>query len=108
MLTFFSFKRFRGGRFEMNDSVMEKKLNEKLSFIYAYLLKMGASKEDAEDIIQDTAYKFLLYIDSMNIKNIESWLFRVAIIGVVVTGTPSELKAYQNLQEIRGATIDKY
>ncbi|WP_226671119.1 RNA polymerase sigma factor [Metabacillus litoralis] len=63
----------------MNDSMMGKKLNEILKFVYAYLLKMGASKEDAEDIIQDTAYKFLQYMDSVKITNIQSWLFRVAV-----------------------------
>lgn len=63
----------------MNDSMMGKKLNEVLKFVYSYLLKMGASKEDAEDIIQDTAYKFLQYIDSVGISNVQSWLFRVAI-----------------------------
>ncbi|MBM7587299.1 RNA polymerase sigma-70 factor (ECF subfamily) [Bacillus pakistanensis] len=63
----------------MNDSMMGKKLNKKLKFVYSYLVKMGASKEDAEDIIQETAYKFLQYIDSIRIDHIQSWLFRVAI-----------------------------
>nr|WP_106782004.1 RNA polymerase sigma factor [Lysinibacillus timonensis] len=63
----------------MNDSMMGKKLNEILKFVYSYLIKMGASKEDAEDIIQDTAYKFLQYIDSFQIDNIQGWLFRVAV-----------------------------
>ncbi|WP_268807952.1 RNA polymerase sigma factor, partial [Lysinibacillus parviboronicapiens] len=63
----------------MNDAIMVKKLNEILKFVYAYLIKMGASKEDAEDIIQDTAYKFLQYIDSVQFDNIQSWLFRVAV-----------------------------
>ena len=63
----------------MNDYKMGKKLNEILRFVYSYLIKMGASKEDAEDIIQDTAYKFLQYIDSVEIDNIQSWLFRVAV-----------------------------
>ncbi|UFT99335.1 RNA polymerase sigma factor [Radiobacillus kanasensis] len=63
----------------MNDSMMGIKLNEILKFVYSYLLKMGASKEDAEDIIQDTAYKFLQYMDSIKVTNIKSWLFRVAV-----------------------------
>jgi len=63
----------------MNDSMMGEKLKEVLGFVYSYLIKMGASKEDAEDIIQDTAYKFLIYIDSIDIVNIQSWLFRVAV-----------------------------
>ncbi|MCG7344861.1 sigma-70 family RNA polymerase sigma factor [Sporosarcina sp. ACRSL] len=63
----------------MNDSMMGEKLNEILKFVYSYLIKMGASKEDAEDIIQDTAYKFLQYIDSVQFNNTQSWLFRVAV-----------------------------
>lgn len=63
----------------MNDSMIVQKLNEILKIVYAYLIKMGASKEDAEDIIQDTAYKFLQYIDSVQLDNIQSWLFKVAV-----------------------------
>lgn len=63
----------------MNDYLLGKKLNEKLKFVYSYLIKMGASKEDAEDTIQETAYKFLQYIDSVKINNLQSWLFKVAI-----------------------------
>lgn len=43
----------------MDDYLLGKKLNEKLKFVYSYLIKMGATKEDAEDTIQETAYKFL-------------------------------------------------
>lgn len=63
----------------MDVSVMEQKLYEYLQVVNTYLLKMGASKEDAEDIVQDTAYKFILYIDSIEPDHVKSWLFRVAI-----------------------------
>lgn len=65
----------------MSDTMMDQKLYEYLKIVKSYLMKMGASKEDAEDIVQDTAYKFILYIDSINHKNVESWLFRVAVNG---------------------------
>lgn len=52
----------------MNDSMMGKKLNEVLKFVYSYLLKMGASKEDAEDIIQD------MHINSYNILILSEFL----------------------------------
>lgn len=65
----------------MDDSMMDQKLYEYLKIVKSYLMKMGASKEDAEDIVQDTAYKFILYIDSISHKNVESWLFRVAVNG---------------------------
>lgn len=65
----------------MGDSLMDQKLVDYLKIVKSYLMKMGASKEDAEDIVQDTAYKFILYIDSISQKNVESWLFRVAVNG---------------------------
>lgn len=65
----------------MNDSMMEQKLYECLQKVKAYLMKIGASKEDAEDVVQETAYKFILYIDSISHINVESWLFRVSVNG---------------------------
>jgi len=65
----------------MSDTLMDQKLYDYLKIVKNYLIKMGASKEDAEDIAQDTAYKFILYIDSISHKNVESWLFRVAVNG---------------------------
>ncbi|AEH48010.1 RNA polymerase sigma factor [Parageobacillus thermoglucosidasius] len=63
----------------MNDFELGEKLHEQLERVKVYLLKMGASLQDAEDITQETAYKFLTYIDSVNIENVESWLFRVSV-----------------------------
>jgi RNA polymerase sigma-70 factor (ECF subfamily) len=63
----------------MNDLEFGEKLHEQLRKIKVHLIKMGASIQDSEDIIQDTAYKFLICIDSMKINQVESWLFRVAI-----------------------------
>ncbi|WP_341963596.1 RNA polymerase sigma factor (plasmid) [Planococcus maritimus] len=65
----------------MDDTLMDQKLYDYLKIVKNYLMKMGASKEDAEDIVQDTAYKFILYIDSISHKNVEGWLFRVAVNG---------------------------
>ncbi|WP_341963475.1 RNA polymerase sigma factor (plasmid) [Planococcus maritimus] len=65
----------------MDDILMDQKLYDYLKIVKNYLMKMGASKEDAEDIVQDTAYKFILYIDSISHKNVEGWLFRVAVNG---------------------------
>ncbi|MCW1927921.1 RNA polymerase sigma factor [Bhargavaea beijingensis] len=54
-------------------------LSTKLEKVYKTLRKMGANKEDAEDIIQETAYRFILYIDGIDINYSEAWLHRVAI-----------------------------
>jgi DNA-directed RNA polymerase specialized sigma24 family protein len=55
----------------MNDFELGEKLHKQLERVKVYLLKMGASLQDAEDVTQETAYKFLTYIDSVNIENVE-------------------------------------
>ena len=54
-------------------------LQEKTAIIFKYLIKNGANPRDAEDIIQEALYKFILYIDSVDPDKAYSWLFRVAI-----------------------------
>jgi RNA polymerase sigma factor (sigma-70 family) len=54
-------------------------LNTELNVVYRYLLKIGVPKTDAEDIVQETAYKYLLYYDSIRSTKIRSWLIRVAL-----------------------------
>jgi RNA polymerase sigma-70 factor (ECF subfamily) len=54
-------------------------LEEKTEIIFKYLIKIGASPLEAEDIIQDACYKLLLYMDSIDPNKAYSWLFRVAI-----------------------------
>lgn len=62
----------------MNDT-FGKKLQQKLHPVYLTLIKMGASKEDAEDISQETAVQFLQYIDGIDINLAQAWFYRVAI-----------------------------
>lgn len=62
----------------MNDA-FGKKLQQKLHLVYLTLIKMGVSKEDAEDITQETAIRFLQYIDGIEVQFAQAWLFRVAI-----------------------------
>ncbi|TKC14950.1 RNA polymerase sigma factor [Robertmurraya kyonggiensis] len=54
-------------------------LNEELNIVYRYLLKLGISKLDAEDAVQEAAYKYLLYYDSIKNAKIRGWLIRVAL-----------------------------
>lgn len=54
-------------------------LQEKSATIFKYLIKNGATPQDAEDIIQESIYKFIKYIDSIDPNKAYSWLFRVAI-----------------------------
>jgi RNA polymerase sigma factor (sigma-70 family) len=62
----------------MND-ITNNELNAELNIVYGYLRKLDIAKADAEDAVQEAAYKFLLYYDSIKISKIRSWLIRVAL-----------------------------
>ncbi|WP_240495861.1 sigma factor [Thermoanaerobacterium sp. PSU-2] len=63
----------------MKDERFEDFLIDKMAIIYKYLIKIGASYEDAEDIVQDTICKVVEYVDSINTDDIYPWLFKVSI-----------------------------
>jgi len=63
----------------MDDINKDDSLNLELNIVYKYLLKLGISHDDAQDIVQETAYKYLLYYDSIKTSNIRGWLIRVAL-----------------------------
>lgn len=54
-------------------------LQGKTNIIFKYLVKIGASKSDAEDTVQEAVYRLMLYIDSVDAAKAYSWLFRVAV-----------------------------
>lgn len=63
----------------MNNELINEIFKQKMNIIYRYLIKLGCSKEDADDIVQDTFYKALKYIDGIQTDKLSSWLFKVAI-----------------------------
>lgn len=63
----------------MKNGAIEDLLIDEAKLVYKYLLKMGASKEDAEDIMQDTLYRTIKNIDSIHADRVRAWLFKVAI-----------------------------
>lgn len=54
-------------------------IQNQMNKMHNYLIKIGASAEDAKDIVQETFYKSLLYADSIPSDKLASWLFKVAI-----------------------------
>lgn len=58
---------------------MEKLLQPKMAEIRRYLIRLGAGDADAEDIVQDTVYKALLYLDAIDERKFSAWLYKVAI-----------------------------
>lgn len=62
----------------MAKQLMNEFLQKAGAMLYRYLRKRGLTHEDAEDIVQDTCYKFLLYKDGIRSDIVMSWLYRVA------------------------------
>lgn len=50
-----------------------------MSLIYKYLISIGAAKEDAEDIVQETFIKTYENMDILIDGNIKAWMFKVSI-----------------------------
>lgn len=47
--------------------------------VFQLLLRKGARKEDAEDIIQNTFYKVYTLLDDLTDRTLRPWFFRVAL-----------------------------
>ncbi len=58
---------------------LEEILINEIKVVFKSLIKMGVTKEDAEDIVQNTLCKALNYIDSIDSRMARAWLFRVAL-----------------------------
>lgn len=63
----------------MDNPTLEKLVTDEMVIIFRYLMKIGASKEDAENLVQDTLYQAVKYSDSLYQDKIFSWLFKVTI-----------------------------
>lgn len=47
--------------------------------VFKYLLKMGATKEDAEDVVQEAIIKTIECLTTIQSENLRAWLFKVAL-----------------------------
>lgn len=56
-----------------------EELNSELNVVYKYLVKKGISHADAEDAVQEAAYKYLRFSDSIHASKVRSWLIRVSL-----------------------------
>ncbi|WP_175639425.1 RNA polymerase sigma factor [Metabacillus schmidteae] len=63
----------------MEETIKNEVLNRELNIVFRYLLKKGVPHLDAQDAVQETAYKYLKYSDSIRSTKVRSWLIRVAL-----------------------------
>lgn len=63
----------------MEEQARNNELNSELNIVFRYLIKKGVPRTDAEDAVQETAYKYLRFSDSIRTPKVRSWLIRVAL-----------------------------
>ncbi|QDP41160.1 RNA polymerase sigma factor [Radiobacillus deserti] len=63
----------------MKEPINSEELNKELRIVFHYLLKKGISHTDAQDAVQETAYKYLKYYHSIRSAKVRSWLMRVSL-----------------------------
>ncbi|SES63432.1 RNA polymerase sigma-70 factor, ECF subfamily [Oceanobacillus limi] len=63
----------------MDNRVLFEELNTELNIVYKYLVRKGIPHIDAEDAVQEAAYKYLKFFDSIQASKVRSWLIRVSL-----------------------------
>ncbi|GEM_PF-214327 len=63
----------------MDKDIVISLYKKQFNIICLYLVKCGCSISDAEDIVHDSFIKAIEYMDGVAIRNLSSWLFKVAI-----------------------------
>lgn len=63
----------------MEETFNNEVLNRELNIVFQYLVKKGVPHLDAQDAVQETAFKYLKYADSIRSSKVRSWLIRVAL-----------------------------
>lgn len=63
----------------MDNQLLLNLYKSEAKIIFGYLIKIGCTKEESEDIIQDSFVKAIQYMDGISKEKLSSWLFTVAI-----------------------------
>jgi RNA polymerase sigma factor (sigma-70 family) len=63
----------------MNYDVITQLYISQMSIICKYLIKVGCSKHEAEDIVQEAFTRAIQHMDGVKAESLRSWLFTVAI-----------------------------
>ncbi|HHW39367.1 MAG TPA: RNA polymerase sigma factor [Bacillales bacterium] len=61
------------------NNVWEQILLEHARIVFKYLIKIGATREDAEDITQETIMKTIECLGQIEPEKMRAWMFKVAI-----------------------------
>ena len=76
-LSYYYKQRKREGK--MDSQLLLDLYRRQSKIIFGYLIKNGCTKEESEDIIQESFVKAIQHMDGVSKEKLSSWLFKVAI-----------------------------
>lgn len=82
------------------DRQWERYLLNEAEIVFKYLLKIGATKEDAEDIVQETIMKTIECLSQINADKLRAWLFKVALHRYYTLYNKKKTQAFLTDEEI--------
>ncbi|MEK4227995.1 RNA polymerase sigma factor [Solibacillus sp. FSL H8-0538] len=68
--------------------------------VFKYLLKIGASKEDAEDVVQEAIMKTIECLHQIEVDKLRAWLFKVALHRYYTLYNKKKTVAYFSEEEL--------
>lgn len=74
--------------------------------VVRFLISKGATKEDAEDIIQNTFYKIYTMIDDLEEINLRPWFYRVAMNEFIDLKRKKHTKHLELSNELQEKLVD--
>lgn len=61
------------------DKTWEQYLLQEAHIVFKYLIKIGATKEDAEDVVQEAIIKTIECLTQVKTDKLRAWLFKVSL-----------------------------
>ena len=83
------------------DRQWERYLLNEAEIVFKYLIKIGATKEDAEDVVQETIMKTIECLSQINAEKLRAWLFKVALHRYYTLYNKRKTQTFLTDEEIR-------
>lgn len=83
------------------DRQWERYLLNEAEIVFKYLIKIGATKEDAEDVVQESIMKTIECLSQINAEKLRAWLFKVALHRYYTLYNKKKTQAFLTDEEIK-------
>lgn len=78
----------------------ERYLLQEAEIVFKYLIKIGATREDAEDIVQEAIIKTIECLSQIEANKLRAWLFKVALNRYYTLYSKKKTQSYLSDEDI--------